>query len=79
MEVKELCSNLADRYKKETTIQVKCLDVYILFSALGAVLLAAYCFLVGTYPFNAFLAGFIACLGSCSLSSRSVRTPCLTR
>ena len=70
MEVKELCNSLATQYKKETPAQVKLLDVFIAFSALSAILLAIYCFLVGTYPFNAFLAGFIACMGSCVLSSR---------
>ena len=61
MEFVSLCKNLAEKYTKETTTQVK---------MLAAIIQAVYCFLVGTYPFNAFLAGFIASLGSCVLSSR---------
>ena len=70
MELVSLCKNLAEKYTKETTTQVKMLDAFIGFSALAAIIQAVYCFLVGTYPFNAFLAGFIASLGSCVLSSR---------
>ncbi|KAK8797875.1 hypothetical protein WA171_005404 [Blastocystis sp. BT1] len=68
MEFVSLCKNLAEKYTKETTTQVKMLDAFIGFSALAAIIQAVYCFLVGTYPFNAFLAGFIASLGSCVLS-----------
>lgn len=50
-------------------MQVKMLDAFIGFSAVAAAVQAIYCFLVGTYPFNAFLAGFIASLGTCVLSS----------
>ena len=70
MEFVSLCKDLAEKYTKETTTQVKMLDAFIGFSALAAIVQAIYCFLVGTYPFNAFLAGFIASLGSCVLSSR---------
>ena len=71
MEFVSLCKDLAEKYTKETTTQVKMLDAFIGFSALAAVVQAVYCFLVGTYPFNAFLAGFIASLGSCILSSKN--------
>ena len=78
MEFYQVCKDLADRYKKETTTQVKYLDAFIVFSAVTAILQAVYCFLVGTYPFNAFLAGFIASLGSCVLSGMTHNSALLT-
>ena len=71
MEFVTLCKDLAEKYKKETAYQIKMLDTFIAFSALVSVIQAAYCFLVGTFPFNSFLSGFIASLGSCVLSSRT--------
>lgn len=68
MEVTQVLSGLVEKYKKETTSQIKFLDSFIVFSACVAVLQAIYCFLVGTYPFNAFLAGFFCSLGGCVLS-----------
>ena len=65
MEFYQVCKDLAERYKKETTLQVKYLDVFISFAAATAFLQAVYCFIVGTYPFNSFLSGFIISLGTC--------------
>ena len=42
------------------------------FAAVTAILQAVYCFIVGTYPFNSFLSGFIISLGTCVLSSIAV-------
>ena len=64
-----MCKDLSERYMKETTLQVKYLDVFISFAATTAFLQAVYCFIVGTYPFNSFLSGFIISLGTCVLSS----------
>ena len=71
MEFKSLCKDLTEKYVKETTAQIKMLDAFIGFGALTAIIQAVYCFLVGTYPFNAFLSGFIASLGACVLSSKT--------
>ena len=71
MEVSQVVNELADKYKKETTSQIKFLDSFIIFSACVAILQAAYCFLVGTYPFNAFLAGFFCSLGCCVISGNA--------
>ena len=70
MEIKQVCNDLVVKYKKETTSQIKFLDTFIVFSACVAALQAAYCFLVGTYPFNAFLSGFFCSLGCCVISGR---------
>ena len=40
------------------------LDAYLLFVMLTGVAQFIYCVLVGTYPYNAFLAGFISSVGS---------------
>lgn len=70
MEARQVINDLVEKYKKETTSQIKFLDCFIFFSACVAILQAAYCFLVGTFPFNAFLAGFYGSLGSCVISSK---------
>ena len=72
MEFVTLCKDLAEKYKKETSYQIKMLDAFIGFSALVCIIQAVYCFLVGTFPFNSFLSGFIASLGSCVLSGRGL-------
>ena len=68
MEARQVFNELKEKYIKETSTQIKYLDSFIIFSACIAILQAAYCFLVGTYPFNAFLAGFYGSIGACVIS-----------
>lgn len=50
-------------YIKTLTPRLKLIDTFLVFLvALGA-LQFVYVLLVGTFPFNAFLAGFISCVG----------------
>ncbi|KAI2667938.1 Dolichyl-diphosphooligosaccharide--protein glycosyltransferase subunit DAD1 [Labeo rohita] len=40
------------------------IDAYLLYILLTGVFQFLYCLLVGTFPFNSFLSGFISCVGS---------------
>jgi len=44
------------------TMQV--IDAYLTYILITGVLQFVYCALVGTFPFNSFLAGFISCVAS---------------
>ncbi|RKP13970.1 briggsae CBR-DAD-1 protein [Piptocephalis cylindrospora] len=51
-------------YNKGTAQRVKLVDAYLLFLLLTGILQFVYCCIFGTFPFNAFLAGFGATVGS---------------
>jgi dolichyl-diphosphooligosaccharide---protein glycosyltransferase subunit DAD1/OST2 len=69
MEVVNILSELRKGYEHSTEDKrIKLVDFYLLFIVLTAVAQFGYCALVGTYPFNSFLSGFIACVGSFALT-----------
>lgn len=49
-------------YSKTTPKKLKIIDAYLLYVFLTGVIQFTYCCLVGTYPFNSFLSGFISCV-----------------
>uniref|UniRef100_A0A224XU03 Dolichyl-diphosphooligosaccharide--protein glycosyltransferase subunit DAD1 n=2 Tax=Panstrongylus TaxID=65342 RepID=A0A224XU03_9HEMI len=51
-------------YKAHTPKKLKIIDAYLLYVLLTGILQFAYCCLVGTFPFNSFLSGFISCVSS---------------
>ncbi len=60
----ETLQKLWRSYYTQTPNRIKAIDVYLGFLVLTAVSQFVYCLLVGTYPFNSFLSGFISCVGS---------------
>ena len=56
------------KYIQDTTSKVKLIDIFIGFFIVTAIIQVVYCFLVGTYPFNAFLSGFYVSIGSAVLT-----------
>ncbi|KAG9291819.1 hypothetical protein G9A89_012104 [Geosiphon pyriformis] len=54
---------LLGSYNKDTPQNLKLIDVYMTFILMSGVVQFLYVCLVGTYPYNAFLAGFIATVG----------------
>lgn len=52
-----------DEYTSKTPKKLKVIDAYLLYVLLTGVLQFLYCCLVGTFPFNSFLSGFISCVG----------------
>lgn len=61
-------THLLGEYATGTPNKVKVIDAYLLYMLLTGAFQFLYCLLVGTFPFNSFLAGFISCVGSFTLA-----------
>lgn len=59
-----------DEYRKSTPKKLKVVDAYLLYIMLTGIIQFVYCCLVGTFPFNSFLSGFISCVGSFVLAGK---------
>eukprot|EP01027_Heterolobosea_sp_BB2_P001320 GEZU01002021.1.p1 GENE.GEZU01002021.1~~GEZU01002021.1.p1 ORF type:complete len:137 (-),score=9.38 GEZU01002021.1:93-464(-) len=58
--------NIASEFFKQynkTPRRLKVIDVFLVYILLTGIIQFVYCALVGTFPFNSFLAGFISCIG----------------
>uniref|UniRef100_A0AC34R5Q9 Dolichyl-diphosphooligosaccharide--protein glycosyltransferase subunit DAD1 n=1 Tax=Panagrolaimus sp. JU765 TaxID=591449 RepID=A0AC34R5Q9_9BILA len=64
-----ILSKLFDDYLKTTSSQLKIVDAYMVYILLTGIPQFVYCLLVGTFPFNAFLSGFISTVGSFILAA----------
>lgn len=53
-----------DEYMSSTSKKLKIIDAYLFYVLITGVIQFAYCCLVGTFPFNSFLSGFISTVGS---------------
>ena len=49
-------------YTANTPKKLKIIDAYLLYVLLTGIIQFVYCCLVGTFPFNSFLSGFISCV-----------------
>jgi len=56
-------TNFHADYQKTTPNKLKIIDAYLLYILLTGVVQFVYCCLVGTFPFNSFLSGFISTVG----------------
>ena len=57
-------SKFLTEYGQNTPKRLKIVDAYLVYVFLTGVIQFVYCCLVGTFPFNAFLSGFISAVGS---------------
>merc|ERR1712141_257120 len=53
-----------DEYMNSTPKKLKAIDAYLFYVLLTGVIQFLYCCLVGTFPFNSFLSGFISTVGT---------------
>ena len=53
-----------DEYNSSTPKKLKIIDAYLTYIFFTGVVQFVYCCLVGTFPFNAFLSGFISSVAS---------------
>ncbi|XP_014247158.1 dolichyl-diphosphooligosaccharide--protein glycosyltransferase subunit DAD1 [Cimex lectularius] len=53
-----------NEYSTNTSKKLKIIDAYLLYVLLTGIVEFVYCCLVGTFPFNSFLSGFISCVSS---------------
>ncbi|CAG8560465.1 6008_t:CDS:2 [Acaulospora morrowiae] len=67
--VSDVVQKLWTTYSRNTTQSLKLIDAYLVFVLFSGIFQFIYCVLVGTYPYNAFLAGFISTVGSFVLAA----------
>ncbi|KFM75666.1 Dolichyl-diphosphooligosaccharide--protein glycosyltransferase subunit DAD1, partial [Stegodyphus mimosarum] len=60
----EVLSVFFKDYRNNTPQRMKIIDAYLLYILLTGINQFVYCCLVGTFPFNSFLSGFISCVAS---------------
>ena len=53
-----------DEYNLKTPLRLKIVDSYLAYIMFTGIVQFVYCCLVGTFPFNSFLSGFISAVGS---------------
>ncbi|KAI9274350.1 DAD/Ost2 [Phascolomyces articulosus] len=64
MELTNALQKFVVAYKKDTPINLKIIDFYLAYIMLSGIFQFIYMLTVGTFPYNAFLAGFISAVGS---------------
>ncbi|VDL75267.1 unnamed protein product [Nippostrongylus brasiliensis] len=69
MQAVQVLGKLFDDYQKSTPSRLKIIDAYMVYILLTGVAQFLYCLLVGTFPFNSFLSGFISTVTSFVLAS----------
>ncbi|WIA16159.1 hypothetical protein OEZ86_007668 [Tetradesmus obliquus] len=66
--ITELINTFVTEYKK-TPAKLKIIDAFMMYALLTAAAQFAYMMLVGTFPFNSFLAGLLCSLAFFSLTA----------
>lgn len=61
---------LWQEYQSKTPQRLKLVDAYLAYIMVTGIIQFLYCLLVGTFPFNSFLSGFISCVGSFVLTGK---------
>ena len=61
------------QYVDDTPKKLKIIDGYLTYIVLTGVMQFLYCCIVGTFPFNSFLSGFISCVGCFVLAGKEHR------
>uniref|UniRef100_A0A0R3RYH7 BUD13 homolog n=1 Tax=Elaeophora elaphi TaxID=1147741 RepID=A0A0R3RYH7_9BILA len=65
-------SSLFADYQRITPKKLKLIDAYMFYVFITGVIQFVYCILVGTFPFNSFLSGFVSTVG-CFVLAASLR------
>uniref|UniRef100_A0A6B2E7P4 Dolichyl-diphosphooligosaccharide--protein glycosyltransferase subunit DAD1 n=1 Tax=Phlebotomus kandelakii TaxID=1109342 RepID=A0A6B2E7P4_9DIPT len=60
--LKVVVNKFYDDYVNHTPKKLKIIDAYLFYILLTGAVQFVYCCLVGTFPFNSFLSGFISCV-----------------
>eukprot|EP00116_Pleurobrachia_bachei_P016455 sb/3476717/ len=60
----EVGSRLVQEYTTKTPQKLKLIDAYLGYIMVTGIIQFIYCCLVGTFPFNSFLSGFISTVAS---------------
>eukprot|EP01099_Mayorella_cantabrigiensis_P007522 TRINITY_DN667_c0_g1_i1.p1 TRINITY_DN667_c0_g1~~TRINITY_DN667_c0_g1_i1.p1 ORF type:complete len:117 (+),score=21.71 TRINITY_DN667_c0_g1_i1:67-417(+) len=60
MTISQAVSTLIKDYNDRTPTRMKLIDLFMFYHLLTGAIQFLYCVIVGTFPFNSFLAGFIS-------------------
>lgn len=60
VQLQTVLAKFYDEYQNNTPKKLKLVDAYLVYILLTGMLQFLYCCLVGTFPFNSFLSGFIS-------------------
>ena len=66
-----------EEYSSTTPQKLKLVDAYLAYVMMTGIVQFLYCLLVGTFPFNSFLSGFISCVGSFILAGEPFNCSCV--
>ncbi|MFH4975432.1 hypothetical protein AB6A40_002141 [Gnathostoma spinigerum] len=69
MQLISVVGKLYEEYARSTQSKLKIIDAYMVYIFITGVIQFVYCCLVGTFPFNSFLSGFISTVGSFVLAT----------
>lgn len=72
--IRALLSKFAATYVREVSPQIKLLDTFLAYVLFVGFVQVVYCAVVGTFPFNSFLSGFIATVGVFVLTGKVAST-----
>lgn len=59
----DILSDIIAKYQKTTPTKIKLIDGFLAYVLATGILQFVYCILVGTFPFNSFLSGFVCTVG----------------
>jgi len=68
----KIVSTFFSEYGRKTPLKLKVIDVYLVYVVMTGIVQALYCAMVGTFPFNSFLSGFISTVGSFVLAGKII-------
>lgn len=61
-QITTVISKFYNEYQNKTPKKLKVIDAYLAYILVTGAIQFFYCLLVGTFPFNSFLSGFISCV-----------------
>eukprot|EP01098_Paradermamoeba_levis_P016438 TRINITY_DN887_c0_g1_i1.p1 TRINITY_DN887_c0_g1~~TRINITY_DN887_c0_g1_i1.p1 ORF type:complete len:109 (+),score=40.55 TRINITY_DN887_c0_g1_i1:132-458(+) len=64
MNLGTIIAKFYEQYQENTPKRLKIIDVFLGYVLLTGIFQFVYCALIGTFPFNSFLSGFISTVGS---------------
>lgn len=70
--LKVVVNKFYDEYVNNTPKKLKIIDAYLFYIVLTGVTQFVYCCLVGTFPFNSFLSGFISTISCFVLGGKTL-------
>lgn len=71
--IASVLKDLWRRYHDDTPQRLKLIDAYLAYVMMTGIVQFVYCCLVGTFPFNSFLSGFISTVGCFVLGGASLK------